>query len=502
MSRPLLKPCFRERAQVDVDPNQSSRNRCGESSKAEYSDRVRCPPLVLEKGLLADMELQTPAALARKYSAPVPRYTSYPTAPHFTPRVGELQYIRWLDDLADGAEISLYVHIPYCHELCWYCGCNTKAARRYEPVAEYLRYLDAEIANIAVVVPQKHRVTHIHWGGGSPNVLAPFGIASLAHALRRAFNVRPEAQFSVEIDPRHIEPDQIRAFCRAGVTRVSLGVQDFDEEVQAAIGRRQSFAKTKAAIDAFREGGVGSTNIDLMYGLPNQTRRSIDQTLKHVLALDPDRIAAFGYAHLPARLKHQRVIDEEALPDVVERYAQSRRISRRLEASGYVRVGLDHFAKPSDRLVKGPRFRNFQGYTTDNASALIGIGSSSIGRFPQGYVQNATPVGDYIRRIRNFGLATVRGIELSTDDRVRGYAIERLMCEGIFSRDEMERRFGSAAGPIIAEAELLVRTDPDGLITASPDGFTLTEIGKPFVRAICACFDAYFETGTTRDVYT
>jgi oxygen-independent coproporphyrinogen-3 oxidase len=444
------------------------------------------------------METQIPIALVRKYGAPVPRYTSYPTALHFTSRVGELQYISWLDDLADGAQLSLYVHIPYCHELCWYCGCNTKATRRYAPVAQYAQYLETEIANLAVLIPQEHTVTQIHWGGGSPNILAPSDIDSLAEALRGAFKVSRKADFAVEIDPRHLEPDQIAAFCRVGVTRVSVGVQDFDDDVQAAIGRHQSFAATKAAVDAFRHGGVRSVNIDLMYGLPHQTRRSIDRTLRRVLELEPDRIAAFGYAHLPARLKHQRLIDEAALPDVVERYAQSRRIARRLEASDYVRIGLDHFAKPGDPLARGPVHRNFQGYTTDSASALLGIGASAIGRLPQGYVQNAVAAGDYIRRIRDCGLAAARGIELSMDDRVRAYVIERLMCDGTFSRSDIERRFGAAAGPVLADAELLVQSDQGGLVAATADGFRVTEAGRPFVRTICACFDAYMGTEGAR----
>jgi oxygen-independent coproporphyrinogen-3 oxidase len=283
-----------------------------------------------------------------------------------------------------------------------------------------------------------------------------------------------------------------------GVTRVSVGVQDFDDDVQAAIGRHQSFAATKAAVDAFRHGGVRSVNIDLMYGLPHQTRRSIDRTLRRVLELEPDRIAAFGYAHLPARLKHQRLIDEAALPDVVERYAQSRRIARRLEASDYVRIGLDHFAKPGDPLARGPVNRNFQGYTTDSASALLGIGASAIGRLPQGYVQNAVAAGDYIRRIRDCGLAAARGIELSMDDRVRAYVIERLMCDGTFSRSDIERRFGAAAGPVLADAELLVQSDQGGLVAATADGFRVTEAGRPFVRTICACFDAYMGTEGAR----
>jgi oxygen-independent coproporphyrinogen-3 oxidase len=265
--------------------------------------------------------------------------------------------------------------------------------------------------------------------------------------------------------------------------------------VQAAIGRRQSFKITKTAVDCFRERGIGSINIDLIYGLPHQTRKSIDRTVEQVLELEPDRIATFGYAHLPDRLKHQRLIPEEALPGAIERYAQSNRIARRLRARGYARIGLDHFAKPSDALAREPLSRNFQGYTTDQADALIGLGASAISRLPEGYAQNAVTLGDYMRRISNCGLATTRGIELTEEDRVRAYVIERLMCDLSFSDAELRRRFGCAAEAIIGEARALLEADEDGLLQETGDGFAVTERGRSFVRSICACFDSYLDTG-------
>jgi oxygen-independent coproporphyrinogen-3 oxidase len=282
-------------------------------------------------------------SLAEKYGGPVPRYTSYPTAPHFSPRVSELHAVSWLAALEGGTRLSLYVHIPFCHSLCWYCGCNTKATRRYPPVAHYLHFLLTEIANVAALIPE-HEVVHIHWGGGSPNILSPADIGVLARELGTRFKISEAADFAVEIDPRHIDDAQVDAFMEAGVRRVSIGVQDFDTAVQAAIGREQSFEVTRWAVDAFRGRGVGSINIDLMYGLPHQTQESVDRTLEQVLELEPDRIATFGYAHLPDRMTHQRLVPGEALPTAVERHAQANRIARHLTAMGYVRVGLDHFA--------------------------------------------------------------------------------------------------------------------------------------------------------------
>lgn len=438
------------------------------------------------------------ADLVRKYAAPVPRYTSYPTAPHFSPKVGDLQYVSWLAALPNEATLSLYVHIPFCHQLCWYCGCNTKATRRHAPIAAYLQSLHREIANVAALAPSHHGVTHLHWGGGSPNILSTTDIVALAGALRGAFNFAAAAEFAVEIDPRHMDAAKADALACIGVNRVSVGVQDFDPAVQAAIGRKQSFETTHRAIAELRARGIASINIDLMYGLPHQTQASVARTIGRVLALQPDRIAVFGYAHLPERMKHQRLMPEEALPDAHERFAQAGLIGRQLEEHGYVRIGLDHFARPDDSLVTERVGRNFQGYTTDTADALVGIGASAIGRLPQGYVQNAVAAADYDRRIRDYGLATAKGVALTDDDKVRGAAIERLMCDLAFSGGALRRRFGAAAVPVAREAEALIEADEDGLVARTADGFVVTDRGRPFIRSICARFDAYLPRSPAR----
>jgi oxygen-independent coproporphyrinogen III oxidase len=436
--------------------------------------------------------------VVKRYSAAVPRYTSYPTAPHFSDCIGPEQYAAWLAALPASANLSLYLHIPFCDTLCWYCGCSTKAVQRYEPVAAYLGSLTSEIVGVASRVPQDHQATHIHWGGGSPSILSPDDILALAEATRRHFHVADGAEFAIEADPRGLDEERIAAFAAAGVNRVSIGVQDFDARVQTAINRQQSFETTQAAIAALRAHGIDNINIDIVYGLPHQTRDSVAETVAKVLELGPSRIAAFGYAHLPARLKHQRLIDEAALPGVVERFAQANRLAHLLTAAGYVRIGLDHYARPDDPLACGPLARNFQGYTTDAADALIGLGASAIGRLPEGYVQNSVPIAAYARLIEETGLATARGIRLSESDRMRGFVIERLMCDLAFPADELSRRFGAAALPILEEAQALVEADQDRLVEREGDAFRVTERGRPFVRAIAACFDSYLDAGEAR----
>lgn len=433
---------------------------------------------------------------AKRYAAPVPRYTSYPTAPHFTPEVGHKQYAAWLAALPEAVPLSLYMHVPYCHSLCWYCGCCTKEVRRYEPIARYLDILIAEIEYVSKRLPKSHNVAHIHWGGGSPNVLVAEDIVRLGAAMRVCFALGENADFAVEIDPRTLDDDQVVAFEKIGVNRVSVGVQDFDEQVQAAINRHQSYEQTRRAVELFRQHGVKGINIDLVYGLPHQTRDSVEETVLQVLTLQPDRIAVFGYAHLPSRLKHQTLIPEEALPDVVERLAQSNRLANVLTAAGYVRIGFDHFARANDPIATGAIRRNFQGYTADTVKTLIGLGASAIGSLPQGYVQNASAVADYARRITGDGLATVRGIELTEDDRMRSFVIERLMCDLAFPSEELRRKFGDAARPILEEAATLISSDSDQLLERTGEGFRVTPRGRPFVRSIAACFDAYFVGGT------
>ncbi len=437
------------------------------------------------------MTIHPSMPLINRSAIAVPRYTSYPTANHFSPAVTAGHLRKWLGEIPAGSVLSLYVHVPFCRSLCWYCGCNTKMTRKAEPVTAYLDVLDREIAAVAAQVPAGCRVGHIHWGGGSPSLLDADAILRLAGRLRAHFDLVQDMAFAVEVDPRDLDAARADALAQAGVTRISLGVQDFDPDVQRAINRMQSFELTADAVAMMRARGVGSINIDLVYGLPHQTVQSVGRTIDQVMTLVPDRLAVFGYAHLPARIKHQRLIEDAALPGTGERLAQAREISRRIVAAGFREVGLDHFARPGDTMADGAVRRNFQGYTTDGAETLIGLGASAISRFAQGYAQNAVSVHDYARWIDDEGLATARGIVLSEDDRVRADVIESLMCAFELSRTALSARYGPAAADVLACADRLVAEDTDGLIEATDDGIRMTAAGRPFVRTVCAAFDRY-----------
>lgn len=323
--------------------------------------------------------------LIRKYERlRVPRYTSYPTAPHFTPAVDGAVYGRWLEDMAAPERFSLYLHVPYCHSMCWYCGCHTKITHRYAPIARYLEAMGREIDMVADRLPtQRPVVGHVHWGGGTPTMTAPEDFRRIMDQLRARFAVDGNAEVAVEIDPRTLSGYMVEALAESGVNRVSLGVQCFDEKVQKAINREQSFDLTKVAVMSLRAAGISRQSLDLLYGLPHQTVESCARTVALALELEPDRFSVFGYAHLPSLKKHQRLIDEAALPSGAERVAQFETIAQALEQAGYVRIGLDHFARADDELARraadGTLKRNFQGYTTDQCDALIGFGASAIG---------------------------------------------------------------------------------------------------------------------------
>ena len=440
--------------------------------------------------------------LSEQYAASVPRYTSYPTAPHFHAGVTNETYRDWLGSVPAESGISLYIHVPFCDRLCWFCACHTKQILRYGPLSRYLEALYKEIEAVGSLLYSSVRVGAVHFGGGSPTMLKPEDIVRLDRKLRTAFHYLPDVEISVEIDPNDMEDARFDALAQIGMTRVSLGVQDFDPKVQQAINRVQSFEQTKAVVDGARLRGVASVNLDLLYGLPHQTSESVEETMRQALALRPDRIALFGYAHVPWMKKHQTMIDEAVLPDTAQRFEQARRAGALIVASGYEAIGLDHFARPEDSLATAKRSgavrRNFQGYTVDQSDTLIGLGTSSIGKLPQGYVQNCTATGEYERMVAEDSLAVVRGFALSDDDRIRAWVIERLMCDFSFSQAKMLARFGERAGPIISQAKLLAATDRAGQFERRGDTFTVTEAGRPLVRLIASKFDAYLEKGVAR----
>ncbi|EHJ97497.1 oxygen-independent coproporphyrinogen III oxidase [Agrobacterium tumefaciens] len=440
--------------------------------------------------------------LLRKYSGAVPRYTSYPTAPHFHEGIDNGTYRRWLGELGHRNRISLYLHIPYCDRLCWFCACHTKHTLKYEPIAVYLEALRREIEAVGSLVSPDAVVSAVHFGGGSPTMLRPEDMVGLMDCLRRHFTFGLAPEISVEMDPNDLDESRYDALAVIGMTRASLGVQDFDDKVQKTINRIQTFEQTESVVDAVRARGVHSVNCDILYGLPFQTCETLQQTVDQIISLDPDRIALFGYAHVPWMKKHQSLIPEQALPDIAERYRQMTMAAEMLGKAGYRAIGIDHFAKPADTLSRavetGELRRNFQGYTTDTADALIGFGASAIGRLPQGYVQNMVATGEYQRMVGEGGFAVLKGIELSDEDHLRSYVIERLMCDFSLDLGDLKRRFGKASHSVSMEAQLFAGGDRDGVVRMDGDVFAVTEAGKPFVRHIAATFDAYLGSGRGR----
>jgi oxygen-independent coproporphyrinogen-3 oxidase len=435
------------------------------------------------------------AELLARYDRPVPRYTSYPTAPHFHPGVGPDDHCKWLAQLPPDTQLSLYLHVPFCHALCWYCGCHTTVARRYQPVAEYLDLLLAELDLVGAVLGGRRPVSHVHFGGGTPTMIAPDDLRILGERLRGRFEILSDAEVAVEVDPRRLTPETVDALAAIGVNRASLGVQDVSSEVQRAINRWQPFTVLERAVDRLRNAGISGINFDLMYGLPHQTVGRMRRSVEAALRLRPARVALFGYAHVPWMKRHQRMIDESALPGALARAAQFEAASARLEDAGYLAIGLDHFALPSDSLAlalrQGRLRRNFQGYTADTAPVLLACGASAIGSLPQGYVQNAVPVPAYRDAIRAGRLATARGIALADDDRARRSVIERLMCELAVDLNGSTARFGAeleALEPFVADGLVHVR---DGVIRIRPEG-------RALVRTVCAVFDAYLDRGAAR----
>ncbi len=442
------------------------------------------------------------AALAEKYDLRVPRYTSYPTAPHFSPAVDGALYRRWLGELSNDVPLSLYFHIPFCDSMCWFCGCYTKIVNRYEPVREYVDVLVAEIGLVADALPGRFTARHLHWGGGSPTMLTGDDWLGVIGALRRRFDVAADAEIAVELDPRDTTEAYVAALAAAGVNRVSIGVQDFHPDVQAAINRIQPFEVVERVCRWLRDAGIRNINLDLMYGLPHQTTERILVMVDRAVELKPSRLALFGYAHVPWMKSHQRLIDEASLPDARARLDQLAVASRRLEDHGYRAIGLDHFARPDDALARafdeGRLRRNFQGYTTDDAPVLLGFGASAIGSLPQGYVQNTSPLRDYRGAVTEGRLPVVRGLRLTADDRVRAAIIERLMCLLEVDLEAVCRGHGSTPASLGDWCERLATLVDDGLVTVDGMRIRVSMSGRPFVRLVAAAFDAYLEGGGQR----
>ncbi len=433
---------------------------------------------------------------------PVPRYTSYPTAPHFSPAVGPDTMAGWLSARPAAGPLSIYLHVPYCLKLCWYCGCHTKVANSPDRLEQYRDALIAEIATVRRHVGLRVPVSHVHWGGGTPTVFSAADFAAVHAALAAAFEIAPGAEIAVEIDPRTVTDEVIDGLGAAGVSRVSFGVQDFDARVQAAINRIQPFEQTARAVARLRAAGVRSVNLDLIYGLPLQTVASVRETIRLALELAPDRLALFGYAHVPWMKPHQKMIREADLPGPEQRWSQAEAAARLLTAAGYVPVGIDHFSRPDDSLARaaaaGRVRRNFQGYITDDAGNLVGLGASAISACPSGYAQNATSIRDWRDRVTAGALATARGIALGADDRLRADAIERVMCDLAVDLSAVAARHGAGVEAFGGAAAGLDELRRAGIVDVAGPVVRVRPEARPLARVVAAAFDAYLAGGAGR----
>lgn len=438
-----------------------------------------------------DIEKLSEAGL---FSRNAPRYTSYPTAPQFHDGVAGTSYDKWIRSLPEGAKLSIYVHIPFCERLCWYCACRTQGVKTLSPVAAYLDVLKAETARLAETVPAGVSIGRMHWGGGTPTILPPDQIESLMTELRKIAPIDDNWEFSVEMDPTAIDDAKLDALAAAGMNRASIGIQDFDPDVQAAIGREQSFEITDSVIGGLRDRGINSINTDIVYGLPHQSLDSFDQTIERVLTLDPDRIALFGYAHVPWMAKRQRMIAEDSLPNPRTRFDLFNHASSVFSGAGYQPLGIDHFAKPTDSLATaaaGKRMRrNFQGYTDDTCIALIGLGASSISRFPQGYIQNRVTTNAYSSDIKADHWSAVRGIELSPEDQLRARAIETLMCEFEIDLTALGEKYGDLSNAIQPDLERIAKSFTD-FVEFNGESLKIRDDGFHLTRLIACELDAY-----------
>ena len=425
----------------------------------------------------------------------LPRYTSYPTAPQFSAAIGHEAYGQWLASLPAEATASLYLHVPFCRSMCWYCGCHTTITQRDAPIIDYLAVLRREIELVADRLTTPLAVRHVHFGGGTPTIMEPSEFLGLVTLMRHRFMLDASTEIAVEIDPRTLTRAMTAALGAAGVTRASLGVQSFDPVVQRAINRVQSFEQTARATDGLRAAGVRGINFDLIYGLPHQTVESCIETVRQSIELRPERFSVFGYAHVPSFKKHQRKIDEAALPDGEARYAQAEAIAEALMSAGYRRIGLDHYALPDDSMVQaqvdGVLHRNFQGYTTDPSDVLIGFGASAIGRLSQGYAQNEVVLGRYAERIQRGELATAKGYALTDDDRLRADLIERVMCDFRVDVGQICLRHETAPESILQAIPKLRVLQEDGIVHLEGNVLSVNDNARFLVRSVASAFDAY-----------
>ena len=424
--------------------------------------------------------------LLQKYDRPVPRYTSYPTAVHFNDEISQDCYADLLADLDEKKPISLYLHIPFCHVLCHYCGCHTKVANSYSPVKAYVGTLLKEIDLVAGHLKKRLPISQLHFGGGSPNFLDKYDMTRIMMALRQVFDFDGAAEIAIETDPRLMDAHKIETLAELGFTRVSLGVQDFDPDVQKVVNRIQSFESVQESVLNLRQNGINKINFDLMTGLPLQTLDSVEQSVRQAISLCPDRLAVFAYAHVPWMKKHQKLLEKYPMPDTQERFDMMILVKDMLEEAGYHALGIDHFAHETDSLYKAYKDktikRNFQGYTDDQAQTILGFGLSSISMFEGAYVQNMMDAPAYRRAVEAGEFPVQRGCLLDDEDCRRRAMIEHIMC----GRQTDISIYPETKVPLQA-------LEQDNIVQFDGHHVQITPQGWPFARVAAACFDAYYE---------
>jgi oxygen-independent coproporphyrinogen-3 oxidase len=457
--------------------------------------------------LLAQAGSDWPPALIAKYDHAAPRYTSYPTALQFHERFTEAEYRAQAAQQKNSiAPLSLYLHIPFCSDICYYCACNKIVTTKRHHARQYLDYLRKEIALQSQLFSPRRKVMQLHWGGGTPTFLDGAEITELMHVTATHFSLQDDdsREYSIEIDPRSIQPDTVALLKGLGFNRVSLGVQDFDAQVQRAINRVQPTEMVRNITDTARRHHFKSVSYDLIYGLPMQSVASFERTLKEVIALSPDRIACYNYAHMPHRFKSQRAIDRLTLPSAQEKLQMLTCIAGHLQDAGYLYIGMDHFVKPHDDLAiaqqHGRLQRNFQGYSTCMAPDLVGIGVSSIGTVGDSHVQNHKKLEDYYRALDGGHLPIERGLVLSAEDRLRRFVIMQLICQFRLYFDAVTQVFGiDLRQHCASEISQLAEFERDGLIMVNNESITVLPAGRPLVRNICLVFDAYNQSSTQKE---
>jgi len=455
-------------------------------------------------------DLVVDAALLRSHDVNGPRYTSYPTADRFVEAFGEADLKQWLARRNIGGisqPLSVYVHLPFCDTLCYYCGCNKVVTRDHGRSAKYIKYLEKELALLAPLLQGDRRIVQLHWGGGTPTFLARAEMAELWEALKRHFELAPGCESSLEVDPRRVEPGTMSFLAGLGFNRLSVGVQDFDPEVQKAVHRIQSEEVTRRVIDEARASGFRSVNMDLIYGLPKQTLESFGRTLDRTIAIAPDRIALYSYAHLPHVFMPQRRIAQADLPAAEVKLQILTTAIERLTGAGYVYIGMDHFARPDDELAvaqrQGRLHRNFQGYSTHPDCDLVGLGISAIGRVGPTYYQNVKRLDEYYGALDAGRLPVARGIELAPDDLVRRAVIQALICQFCVSIESIELAYLIDFRKYFAgELKALEGLARDGLAELDGDWIRVTPRGRLLVRSVCMVFDRYLRETRQRASYS